>query len=245
MRVTDTNASTSAPGLRRRTGGKSAAKAESTGSRTVSDITVVMGIPAADLSTKVQEAITTLMAEVENLRSQIEKQKARIAYLEQLADEDSLLPITNRRAFVRELSRVMSYGQRYNTPSSIVFIDVNGLKSINDTHGHAAGDAALLAIGRALEQNVRESDLVSRLGGDEFGVLLANTDEAAGREKAAQLAEIVRRTPLEWQGATIPLLLAHGTYTIRGGEENASEALDAADRAMYANKGGEKIRAAS
>ena len=115
--------------------------------------------------------------------------------VERLADQDALLPIANRRAFVREMSRLASYSERYHTPASLVYFDINGFKAINDIHGHAAGDAALQSVAELLVQHVRESDTVGRLGGDEFGVILVHADEAVANTKAQSLADAIR-----WSG---------------------------------------------
>jgi diguanylate cyclase (GGDEF)-like protein len=212
--------------------------------RGVVDSLSIMGIPANELTPKVREAIMTLMAEVDRMRGEVEEQRARIAYLEQLADQDSLTPVVNRRAFVRELSRFVSYGERYGTPSSVIYFDMNGLKGINDTHGHPAGDAALQRVAEILTNNVRESDYVGRLGGDEFGVLLAHADEAAATEKALQLADAIEAASIDWEGTKIPLRVAFGAYTFKGGE-NANEALAEADKKMYAQKHAGKVPAPS
>ena len=205
--------------------------------REVRDTASVMGIPAGELSPKAQSAITRLMAEIEALQNTVKSQQARIAYLEQLADQDSLTPVANRRAFVRELSRITSFGERYGATSSVIYFDLNGLKEINDTYGHAAGDAAIGKVADILLEHVRESDLVGRLGGDEFGVLLSQADEATARTKAKTLIDEIESAPLDWQGHQIPLRLAYGTHTFSTGE-NAGDALAAADRAMYAHKRG-------
>ena len=207
--------------------------------RAPADTASVMAIPPNELTPKVRDAIMTLMAEVDRLRKEVEEQRARVAHLEQLADQDPLTPLVNRRAFVRELSRVVSFSERYGTPASVIYFDLDGLKAINDTHGHAAGDAAIQQVAAALMSNVRESDIVGRLGGDEFGVLLTHADEQATAEKAVQLARTIEDRPLTWQGARIELRLAYGVYTFRGGED-ARAALDAADRAMYARKNAAK-----
>jgi diguanylate cyclase (GGDEF)-like protein len=212
--------------------------------REIADVTSIMGLAARDLTQKVREALVTLIAEVDRLRHEVARKDARIAQLEQLADQDTLVPVANRRAFVREMSRVMSFSERYGAASSLIFLDVNGLKQINDTFGHAAGDAALFRVATTLAENVRGSDLVGRLGGDEFGILLVQADEKAAIAKAERLVDIIAARPLEWAGATIPLRLAFGTFTFSGGE-SARDALDAADRAMYAQKHGERRVAAS
>lgn len=199
------------------------------------DTSDVLGIPSAELTPKVRDAIMRLMQEVESLRQDLQESQQRIAYLEQLADQDSLAPIANRRAFVRELSRIMAFSERYNSPSSIIYFDVNGLKPINDTYGHPAGDAALMLVADQLVENIRESDVVGRLGGDEFGVILSQADEATAEEKARSLALQIGNRPLEWNGTKIPIRVSYGTYTFRGGD-TAGDALAAADRAMYLDK---------
>ena len=196
-----------------------------------------MGIPQSELTPKVQQAITTLMAEVDRMRQELDESRSRIEYLEQLADQDTLAPVANRRAFVRELSRTLSYAERYGTPSSVIYLDLNGLKQLNDTKGHAAGDAAILKVAKILASNVRESDVVGRLGGDEFGVMLSHADENSASAKAEQLAKTIADDPLEFEGETIVLEVAFGVHTIHGGGD-AGAALEAADKAMYAHKTG-------
>lgn len=197
--------------------------------------TSIMGIPEAEFTPKVRAAILALMEEVDKLRREVQQSQARIAYLEQLADQDPLMPVGNRRAFVRELSRMMSFAERYQTPSSVIYFDVNGLKTINDTLGHAAGDAVLVEVAQVLVKNVRDSDFVGRLGGDEFGVILAYTDQATANEKAVALAAAIASRPVDWQGKLLNVSVSWGAHSFRGGGD-AAGALDAADRAMYERK---------
>jgi diguanylate cyclase (GGDEF)-like protein len=216
-------------------------KAKASGARatgapvSVKDIAAVLGIPEAEFTPKVKAAILSLVQEAERLRRELDDTRKRVAQLEELADQDTLLPVANRRAFVRELSRVMSHVERYNAPHCVLFFDLNGLKRINDTLGHAAGDAALQTVARTLIDNTRESDLVGRLGGDEFGVILAQADQAAANVKATRLAELIHGQSVEWRGHKIALSVAHGTYALKG-KEDANDALHAADRDMYARK---------
>jgi diguanylate cyclase (GGDEF)-like protein len=235
MRIDNTGRPTSAAGVGsyQKAGKTAAAKP----ARRAADAASVLGIPSHELTPKVQEAILKLMEEVDRMRHELDESRARIEYLEQLADQDSLAPVQNRRAFVRELSRILSYSERYGTPSSVIYLDLNGLKQLNDTRGHAAGDAAILKVAKILANNVRESDVVGRLGGDEFGVMLAHADEQAATAKAEQLAKSIEEDPLEWEGETIPLVVAFGVHTIHGGGD-AGAALKAADKAMYAHKVG-------
>ncbi len=216
--------------------------ADTGAARAIADIASVLDIPEAEFTPKVRAAITSLMAEVDRLRRDLQQSQARMAHLEQLADQDPLTPVANRRAFVRELTRMMSFADRYDAVSSLVYFDLNGLKPVNDSYGHAAGDAVIAYVARVLVQHVRDSDVVGRLGGDEFGVLLAYTDEDGAREKATALAAAVAEQPVDWNGVKIPTSVSWGVHVFRSGDK-ASEALDAAaqaieaaDRAMYAQK---------
>jgi diguanylate cyclase (GGDEF)-like protein len=199
------------------------------------DIALVMGIPEAEFTAKVREAIVKLMGEVDRLRKELVQATARASHLERLADQDGLVPVFNRRAFVRELGRMQAFAERYDQASSLVYFDANGLKAINDTHGHAAGDALLAHIARLLVQNVRDTDIVGRLGGDEFGVILVYTDKIQADEKAQMLASVVQDTPLDWRGVSIRASVAWGVYTFRGGDD-IGRLLESADREMYERK---------
>jgi diguanylate cyclase (GGDEF)-like protein len=199
------------------------------------DIALVMGIPEAEFTPKVRDAIVKLMGEVDKLRKELVQASARAAHLERLADQDSLVPVFNRRAFVRELGRMQSFAERYDQASSLVYFDANGLKGVNDTHGHAAGDALLAHIARVLVANVRDTDVVGRLGGDEFGVILTYMDKPLADEKAASLAQRVEESALDWRGVAIRPSVAWGVYTFRGGDDIA-RLLESADREMYERK---------
>jgi len=201
----------------------------------VADTMSIMGVPETELTAKVRTALMTLMREVEELRRDLNRTRARLAELEREADQDTLTPLANRRAFVRELSEVMSFTERYGGGASLIYFDVNKLKIINDTHGHAAGDGALLKIAATITDQIRESDVVGRLGGDEFGVILAQSDADKAVEKAESLADAIAAAPFEWEGTPIKLGVAFGVNTFRPGDD-ASKALAEADRAMYKRK---------
>ena len=194
-----------------------------------------MGIPEAELTPKVRAAIGQLLEEVQRTRQELEQAKKRVDHLEQLADQDTLTPVLNRRAFVRELSRVMAFSERYGAASAVLYFDVNGLKAINDTHGHAAGDAALSHVAQVLMHQVRGSDIVGRLGGDEFGVILVQVDSQGAQAKATQLAQAIEAQPVAWNGDALTVGASFGVHSLTPGQQ-ADEALDAADRAMYERK---------
>ena len=201
----------------------------------IDDQVSIMGIPEAELTPKVREAIMALMAEVAAMRRELDANKRELANLAKLADRDSLLPVQNRRAFVRELTRSMARVERYGKPSSIVYIDVNDLKEINDNFGHVAGDEALKHVAQVLINNVREVDQIGRLGGDEFCVILDEADTKSAKEKADELAKAIIDSKFIFNKKMLTVQVAVGVYTFNG-TEDVSQALAEADKDMYANK---------
>jgi diguanylate cyclase (GGDEF)-like protein len=176
-----------------------------------------------------------LMQEVESLRRELDRTKEKLNEVERVADTDSLSSIANRRAFVRELSRVMSYAERYNVETSLLFFDVDGLKDVNDTQGHAAGDAVLIHIAEVLRASIRTSDVVGRLGGDEFAVILSHANEAQAMQKAELLQSRIASTPVAFEGKSIATAASVGVYTFGPGE-TPTNVLAAADKKMYSQK---------
>ena len=179
--------------------------------------------------------LTTLLGEIDELRKEVGRLKTRLMEAEALADRDALTPLLNRRAFVRELGRVLAFIQRYGGPASLIYFDLDGFKAVNDRFGHAAGDLALGAVAQRLTANVRESDIVGRIGGDEFAVILVHADIATAAAKAAFLASAVESEPAACGEWLVPLKISYGVRKIVPGL-GAEQVLAAADAAMYARK---------
>lgn len=203
--------------------------------RTITDAVSFMGIPEAEITPHVRDALMALMSEVDTLRRDVEKMRARIREAEKLADHDAMLPVLNRRAFMQELTRVVAYARRFQEPAGLAYLDIDNFKQINDTYGHAAGDAALRHMVDIIVGNVRETDVVGRLGGDEFGVVLVRSDEASSHSKAEALRLLISMHPLMMDGVEIPMSISVGAIAIDGKLE-PQEALAMADRAMYSAK---------
>lgn len=203
--------------------------------RVISDDVSFMGIPEGEITPSVRDALMSLMSEVEQLRVEAERMRQRIREAEKLADHDVMLPVLNRRAFMVELSRVIAFGRRYDEPAGLAYLDIDNFKQINDTFGHAAGDAALRHLVNTLKANVRETDVVGRLGGDEFGVILVRSDEASSQAKAKALALLLTLHPLIMDGVEIPMTISVGAVALDGSLE-PHQALAEADQAMYATK---------
>jgi diguanylate cyclase (GGDEF)-like protein len=172
---------------------------------------------------------------IRRLKSELAKARRRIADLTASAERDFLLDIFNRRGFARELDRSIAYIRRYHVAGALILLDVDRLKPINDAFGHAAGDQVLKAVAATLIDQVRSSDVVGRLGGDEFGVLLWNLDEADARDKASALERAIDALSFSF-GDTRVQAGASAGVAILDLTMDAQSALDAADRAMYVRK---------
>jgi diguanylate cyclase (GGDEF)-like protein len=172
----------------------------------------------------------TLSHEQENRRL-----KARVAELERLVVCDTLTPLFNRRHFMEELDRWCWRAHRYGGAYGLLFIDVDNLKSVNDSHGHLAGDALLTAIAKALLGAIRRSDLAARVGGDEFAILLDNIPESELAAKAEKIAKSIGKLKVAFEGAVLTPGISAG-YTVIEPGIKASELLLRADRSMYAAK---------
>jgi diguanylate cyclase (GGDEF)-like protein len=199
------------------------------------DQAAFLGVPEPEMTPAVKAALVTLLTEIDDLRGEVGRLKARLAEAETLADRDALTPLLNRRAFLRELSRVAAFAERYGSSASVVYFDLDGFKGVNDRYGHAAGDAALIAVADRLAGLVRESDLVGRMGGDEFAVALVQAEATTAGAKAETLATAIAREPLQFGEWSAPVRLSWGVAEIAPGM-TAQDAVAAADAAMYARK---------
>lgn len=220
--------------IRRRALTEAGAKAAA-GRASPADKAGFLGLEESELTPKVQQALTTLLVEVEDLRGEVGRLKAQLTEVEGLADRDVLTPVLNRRAFVRELGRVATFAARYGAPAALVYFDLDGFKSVNDRFGHAAGDAALKAVAERLVANVRESDIVGRLGGDEFAVILVQADLEAAQAKADSLVTLIETHPVQIGDWSVPLHISAGVRQIDPGAEPET-ALAEADATMFVRK---------
>jgi len=150
-----------------------------------------------------------------------------------LAEHDPLTRLLNRHAFAARLETEMTRSTRYGRPFTLVVLDVDGFKSVNDRHGHLAGDAALEQLGLILRAGLRAADTAYRIGGDEFALLLPETSAPEARAVIERIAE-----NLEGAGerAGTPLRASFGVIVGEGGLTDAERLLRDADAAMYEAK---------
>ncbi|MDP9149925.1 MAG: diguanylate cyclase, partial [Myxococcota bacterium] len=161
---------------------------------------------------------------------------------QRLAATDMLTGLMNRRAFASFMESELGRCQRHEYPLCFALLDVDHFKLINDTHGHAAGDAVLASIGELLRELLRRSDMAARWGGEEFVVAYTSTDLAGAGVAAERLREALQaRVVLDDAGQPIPFTASLGIASWRPGEPLES-LVDRADRAMYASKTGGRNR---
>src|SRR3954470_36244 len=165
---------------------------------------------------------------------------AQGARLEALLREDGLTGLSNRRAILTQLGGMVSAARRHGHPLSIAICDLDHFKRINDSRGHKAGDAVLVAAAHAMGAHLRAEDQLGRLGGEEFLVLLPDTDAAAAHHVASKL-----RAEVAGAGGPVPVTVSIGVATWDG--EAPEDLLHRADEALYAAKeaGRDRVMAAT
>ncbi|MBJ7520524.1 MAG: EAL domain-containing protein [Solirubrobacteraceae bacterium] len=158
--------------------------------------------------------------------------------LRHLADHDPLTGLFNRRRFAEELARLVAFSRRYGEPAALLSVDLDRFKYVNDTYGHAVGDELLVQLAAALQCRLRETDIIGRLGGDEFGVLLPRTTtEEAQRTASGLLHEVRSNTSVRAGERVVRLTVSVGITAIDAAEStSAEEILVNADLAMYEAK---------
>jgi diguanylate cyclase (GGDEF)-like protein len=159
------------------------------------------------------------------------------ARLHELATTDSLTGLMNRRSMLAALEREQGLRQRLPHPVTLILVDIDHFKQLNDTHGHALGDWALQAVAEALRKALREIDFVARWGGEEFLIALPNTDLLEARLVAERLRSGVAALDLPMSTPTQPLRLTAtlGVSEVQG-DESADAAIARADAALYQGK---------
>jgi len=170
-------------------------------------------------------------------RKRVEEElRAAKQYAEELSQKDELTGLKNRRAFFEQGRYLFEQSRRFNHPVSVIMMDLDHFKLVNDNYGHSAGDKVLRALAEPLKALVREIDVVSRIGGEEFAFALPET----GLENAVNLAERLRteieNIVVENDGDKIKITASFGVATSGSGDENIDTLLIKADDALYVAK---------
>jgi diguanylate cyclase (GGDEF)-like protein len=164
------------------------------------------------------------------LRNAIMYKKALLS-----ASTDVLTGLNNRSSFNKDLQHSFELSKRYNTPFSLLMIDIDFFKKINDTHGHAAGDLALVAVAKSIKESIRDSDIAFRYGGEEFVIILNNTGEPGTSLLAERIRQNIADLVISTDDAELKLTASIGSAILSDSEE-CEELLKRADTALYQAK---------
>ena len=174
--------------------------------------------------------ITTSMFIIFMLASDLSEQ------MKDIAIRDELTGLLNRRGFKENGRRAFSHARRNGTPLTVIMTDIDRFKFINDKYGHAAGDAALVHFSRLLEESRRGEDVVARVGGEEFALLLPGTDLRDAMAIADQLCNSVGSTPMDMTSVGLPMTSSFGVASISETDRTLDDMVLRADRALYRSK---------
>lgn len=173
---------------------------------------------------------------VETRRALVNMQE-ELAETRQLLNEDALTGALNRRGLDQTLMREIARSQRLDTKLSLAMVDLDYFKRVNDQHGHEAGDQMLVHFAGLIKSVLRKSDALVRYGGEEFTLILPDTDSRGAHFVLARLQQLMSKSPLIFEGRQINTTFSAGVATLRG-EENGHALLRRADEALYAAKSG-------
>jgi diguanylate cyclase (GGDEF)-like protein len=162
--------------------------------------------------------------------------------LQDLASHDPLTRVFNAGAYYRACDQQIHASQRSNQPFAVLFIDLDHFKSINDTYGHAVGDDVLRTVAQTLQTTVRRSDIVGRIGGEEFSVFLPNTQLQGAQQLAETLRVAIESIHIEVDGVRLKITASIGVAAKRFDQETMQAIQQHADQAMYEAKRGGRNR---
>jgi diguanylate cyclase (GGDEF)-like protein len=178
------------------------------------------------------QLLKTIMANVSTALT-----KARMyTEMEKLATIDGLTQIANHRKFQDIMSLEMERSQRYNTPLTLLLMDIDHFKKFNDTYGHPVGDLVLQMVAKALQGSIRNTDYCARYGGEEFVVVLIQTDEEQSRILAERVRKAVESMQVRNDDKVLKVTVSIGSATFPTDAGDKQGLIDNADKAMYASK---------
>ncbi|UCJ15377.1 GGDEF domain-containing protein [Pseudomonas sp. MM211] len=153
-----------------------------------------------------------------------------------LSRTDRLTGLNNRGHWEEELKREHGRHRRYGSSASLVIFDIDHFKKVNDTYGHQAGDAVIQGLAHVVREQIRDTDIAGRYGGEEFVVLLPDVDSAGGRVFAERLRGVVERLQISHEGQVIPFTISLGVADLSEPCNDHQQLIERADQALYSSK---------
>jgi diguanylate cyclase (GGDEF)-like protein len=201
-------------------------------------------VPADD---DLKDKYEKLLGDFQKLQSEFEKTKRALEIREievksiliqahELANVDAMTFIPNRRKIIVELQEEVIRSDRYGTPLSISILDIDHFKKVNDTYGHTTGDETLRRVAARLRELIRHPDVIGRYGGEEFLIVLPNSEARAAAEQASRLCRDIRNTKIEANNHVLSVTVSVGIAQFKIGQESWEGFLNRADEALYQAK---------
>jgi diguanylate cyclase (GGDEF)-like protein len=153
-----------------------------------------------------------------------------------LTTVDGLTQIFNRRYFVETLEREIGRALRYRRELSLIMFDVDRFKTVNDTHGHLAGDYVLKHLASVIRARIRREDVLARYGGEEFGIVLPEIDHYNAMQFAEKVRRLIEQADFRFEDVVIPVTVSVGVASLKGEVEDVLEFVRAADENLFAAK---------
>lgn len=195
-----------------------------------------------DAPTPYWSSLTVKLVEIEGQLAHllwgydISRHKELLAALETQANTDTLTGLYNRRAFYERGGHSLESCKRYGHPCAILMIDIDHFKRINDSHGHAAGDEVIRTVSRILRGSLRDLDIIGRLGGEEFAVVLPQANATQALETAERLRQAIAQATADYAGIKLSVTISIGLARLSPEASNLESLLDTADKALYLAK---------
>ncbi|MGZ5054272.1 MAG: GGDEF domain-containing protein, partial [Methylobacter sp.] len=184
---------------------------------------------------KTQQQLDDLIDKIKSMESESCDLKSKLKIANTQALRDTLTGLPNRNAYNERLETELARWKRYGTPLSLIIWDIDHFKTINDRYGHKAGDKVLLLIAKQLSDHSYTTDFISRFGGEEFTMLLPNTDSQSALSRANQLRQVIEKTGFNASGTSVAITISCGiTEFIPDDTDEA--AFERADQALYQAK---------
>ncbi|MGC8493603.1 MAG: diguanylate cyclase [Syntrophobacteraceae bacterium] len=183
-----------------------------------------------------ESTIQTLHNNLKHMQNKVERSQKQKKLLEHEALQDPLTGIANRRVLERQIRKEIKQFRREHVQFSVIFIDIDDFKTINDTYGHRVGDKCLQSLVGRIKQVLRQKDLVARYGGDEFVILLTDTGRNTAHMVADKLASAISKTCFIYRDTEIQLSVSIGLTQVEENDYNPDEIIARADSALYEAK---------